>query len=195
MSHKNISYSVLIVSENKNLNTTLNTLLDDKIYSTKHFAKGLNEARTMLSKKHYDFVIINAPSELTPALRFTLSIFNEKESIILLLVKANDYKAIYERTAEHGIFLLAKPLSKQTLFTALSCMISARERIRSLEQEVHSAEEKAKELVLTNRAKWLLITKLSMSEEQAHRYIEKQAMDRCVSRKNISQEIITNYSK
>ena len=47
---------------------------------------------------------------------------------------------------------------------------------------------------LVNRAKWILIRELKMSEPDAHRYIEKQAMDRCVSRGDIARDIIKTYA-
>jgi len=40
-----------------------------------------------------------------------------------------------------------------------------------------------------------LISHENMSEPDAHRYIEKTAMDRCVSRKEIADEIICRYDK
>ena len=49
------------------------------------------------------------------------------------------------------------------------------------------------EIRIVNRAKWLLISELKMTEPDAHRYIEKQAMDACVSRKQIAEEIIKTY--
>lgn len=71
---------------------------------------------------------------------------------------------------------------------------SARERLRQLEKKSISIEEKMAEIRLVNKAKWLLISELHMSEPDAHRYIEKQAMDRCVGRRCISEEIIRTYS-
>ena len=50
------------------------------------------------------------------------------------------------------------------------------------------------EIRLVNRAKWVLINELKMDEPQAHRYIEKQAMDRCVSKKAVAEEIVKTYS-
>ena len=38
------------------------------------------------------------------------------------------------------------------------------------------------------------ISKTTMTEPEAHRYIEKQAMDRCVTRQTIAEEIIKTYS-
>lgn len=51
-----------------------------------------------------------------------------------------------------------------------------------------------KEIRLINRAKWILIEQLKMTESDAHRYIEKQAMDRCVTRTEIAETIIRTYN-
>ena len=73
-------------------------------------------------------------------------------------------------------------------------MGSARERLRQLEKKSLSIDEKMVEIRLVNKAKWLLISELSMSEPDAHRYIEKQAMNRCIAKRTIAEEIIKTYS-
>ena len=77
---------------------------------------------------------------------------------------------------------------------ALSWLSIARENLRKTEKKTLSIEEKMEEIRIVNRAKWLLISELKMDEQGAHRYIEKQAMDRCVSKKVIAEEIIKTYS-
>ena len=44
-----------------------------------------------------------------------------------------------------------------------------------------------------NMAKCFLIEKLKMTEQEAHRYIEKQAMDRCVTKRVIAENILSTY--
>ena len=83
---------------------------------------------------------------------------------------------------------------RQTLVQALYWLSSARELLRKFEKKTVSIEEKMEEIRLVNRAKWLLINELKRSEPDAHRYIEKQAMDRCVSKKDVACEIISKYS-
>ncbi len=73
-------------------------------------------------------------------------------------------------------------------------LISARERIRRTEKKTLSIEEKMNEIRLVNRAKWLLISELKMTEPDAHRYIEKQAMDRCIPKRRVAEEIIKMYN-
>ena len=49
------------------------------------------------------------------------------------------------------------------------------------------------EIRQVNRAKMLLMQSLSMTEQEAHRYLEKQAMDRGMKRLAVAEEVIRNY--
>ena len=73
-------------------------------------------------------------------------------------------------------------------------MSSARERLRKSFKKALSIEEKMEEIRIVNRAKWLPISELKMDEQGAHRYIEKQAMDRCISKRIVAEEIIKTYA-
>ena len=73
-------------------------------------------------------------------------------------------------------------------------MASARERLRKAGKKTLTLEEKMEEIRLVNRAKWLLIDKEEMTEPQAHRAIEKRAMDRCLTRRQVAEDIISSYS-
>ena len=73
-------------------------------------------------------------------------------------------------------------------------MSSARERLRKAEKKTLSIEEKMEEIRIVNRAKWILIRELKLDEPETHRYIEKQAMDRCISKRIVAEEIIKTYA-
>lgn len=109
------------------------------------------------------------------------------------MIRAELHMEVYDKVARHGVFTLPKPISKSAMINALSWMASARERLRKFEKKSVSIEEKMEEIRIVNRAKWLLIQQLHMDEPEAHRYIEKQAMDRCITRREIASEIIKMY--
>ena len=88
---------------------------------------------------------------------------------------------------------MAKPTSAQLILQSVQLLCATRERLRRMEKKTASVEEKMEEIRLVNRAKWRLIEVLKMTEAQAHRYIEKQAMDRCVNRRTIASEILAAY--
>ena len=52
-------------------------------------------------------------------------------------------------------------------------------------------EDKIEELKLVDRAKCLLIMHEGMDEQEAHKYIEKKAMDLRISRREVAQKIIS----
>lgn len=109
-------------------------------------------------------------------------------------MKREIYTDVHDKVAEYGVFTLPKPTPKSVLLQSLNWMESSRERLRRFEKKSLSIEEKMAEIRLVNRAKWFLISELSMSEPEAHRYIEKQAMDRCIAKRSIAEEIIKTYS-
>lgn len=74
-------------------------------------------------------------------------------------------------------------------------LAAARERLKKNEIKTVFIEKKMKEIRIINRAKWLLIEKENLSEAQAHREIEKRAMDRCLPKTDIANEIISKYSQ
>ena len=62
-----------------------------------------------------------------------------------------------------------------------------------LQNENFKLQTKIEEIRLVNRAKCCLIQYLKFSEPQAHRYIEKQAMDTRQTRKEVAQRILSTY--
>ena len=88
---------------------------------------------------------------------------------------------------------LAKPVSQQTVAQSLRFLCAMRERLRGKRQRQATVEEKIEELRLVNRAKWLLIECLHMTEPDAHRYITRQAMEQRTSKREIAESVIRTY--
>ena len=194
MSLKERVYSVLIVSAAESFNDALSALLPNSKYSPTHFVSNISAAKRALAERAFDFVIINSPLPDDIGTRFAIDTGSSKETVVLLMVRAELQEEIYDKVAEHGVFVLPKPTSKPTMAIALSWLSSAREKLRKTEKKTLSIEEKMEEIRIVNRAKWILIRELKLDEPEAHRYIEKQAMDRCISRRIVAEEIIKTYA-
>ena len=194
MSLEERDYSVLVVSAAEKFNTVISELLTESGYRQIRYESSVSAARRAFSENAYDFVIINSPLTDGNGLRLAMDVAEEKNIIPLLLVKSEDYPDMLDRTIRNGVYTLAKPLSRGTAGVALAWMAASRERLRVSETKELTFEEKMSEIRLVNRAKLLLISELSMTEPEAHRYIEKHAMDRCVAKKQIAEEIIRTYS-
>lgn len=190
MSLKERSYSVLVVSASVKLNRALSELLPESRIQPLKTVSSVCAGRRAWSERNYDFVIINAPLPDEMGVRFAVDVGSGAGAVVLLLVRGEVYDGVREQVTEHGIFTLSKPLNRTVLAIALDWMASARERLRKLEKKATSVEEKMEEIRIVNRAKWLLIDKEGMDEPQAHRFLEKQAMDRCLSKRQVAEEVI-----
>ena len=187
-------YSVLVVSAAEKLNIALLDLLPGSHYQPISIVSSVSSAKRALIERSFDFVIINSPLPDDPGTRFAIDTVSSRGSVVLLLVRAEIHDEIREKVTEHGVFTLAKPLSRPLLSAALDWMSSTRERLRKQEKKTLSVEEKMEEIRVVNRAKWILISELKMDEPHAHRYIERQAMDRCITKKEVAEEIIKIYT-
>ena len=187
------SYSVLAVSGTPKFVSSLGALLTGPQYARMDTAADVSAARRACAGYAYDFVIINSPLPDDPGVRFAIDLCSAGQAVVLLSVRTEVYAEVTERVTPHGVFTLARPMSVAAMETALSWMAAARERIRKTERRTLTLEEKMEEIRVVNRAKWLLIEKEGMDEPAAHRYIEKQAMDRCITRRAVAEEILARY--
>lgn len=194
MSLRERVYSILIVSATDSFTSAFADLLSETRYAPIHNVTSVSAAKQMLAEKTFDFVIINSPLPDDVGVRFAIDACTTKQSAVLLLIKSDVHAGIHDKVAEYGVFTLPKPTSRPTMVHAFHWMESARERLRQFENKSLSIEEKMAEIRLVNKAKWILISELKMSEPDAHHYIEKQAMDRCIAKRIIAEEIIKTYT-
>ena len=187
-----ILYSALVVSPPGKMREALLALLPECGCGSVRSAEDVSSARRILSEFDYDFVFVNSPLPDENGIRFASEVTEAGGAAVLLLVRAEVLGEIDERVYRRGVFTLAKPTSKQTLSEAVRWMRAARERLRKSEKKSLTLEEKMAEIRLVNRAKWILIASRAMDEAEAHRWIEKQAMDRCLTKREVAEEIIKN---
>ena len=188
------TYSVLVVSAAQKFNEALTPLLPGSQYYPVCCVPNIVAARRELLSKDYDFVIVNAPLPDDFGTRFAVDACSKSGTVALLLARADVFDEVEEKVSSQGVFTLQKPTSVPALQQSLKWMAAARERLRRMEEKATSIEEKMEEIRLVNRAKWLLIEQLKMTEAEAHRHIEKQAMDRCISKREIALGIIKTYA-
>ena len=184
------TYSVLAVSAAEKFNALLRSLLPEESYSPVRVVGDVASAQRCLLERSFDIVLINTPLPDDFGTRLALDVSERSGAGVLLLVKAEHFPDLSARLTPYGILTVSKPTSPVLVTQALALLCGTRERLRRMEQKTASFEEKMAEIRLVNRAKCLLIERRAMTEQEAHRYIEKQAMDRCVSRKVIAEQIL-----
>ena len=150
------------------------------------------EVRRMMLDTPADIVIINTPlrDEFGTELAIDLA---EGTAGVLLLVKNELYDQVCYKAEDSGVLTLGKPTSRQGFYSAVKLLTAMTARLSRLEKVNHTLQEKMADIRVVNRAKWLLIEHHHMKEQDAHYFIEKQAMDTRLSRREVAENIIRSY--
>ena len=188
------TYSVLLVSAAEKFNQTTLALLPPTDYHPVTVAGSAGEARRAMNGVQFDLVLVNTPLPDEFGSHFAEDVCARGGAGVLLFVRAELYDDVCARVTDSGVMVLSKPTSTQTVTQTLRMLCAARERLRRMEEKQATVDEKIREIRLVNRAKWLLIECLGMTEADAHRYIEKQSMDLRQSRREAAENIIKTYS-
>lgn len=150
------------------------------------------EARRSVIENPPDILIIDTP--LSDEFGVDLAKDIADNSIaIMILVKAELLDKVSYDVEPSGVLTLSKPNSRQMFYSSVKLLAALRVRLKKMETKNRSLQEKMADIRAVNRAKWLLIDKMNMNEQDAHYFIEKRAMDARISRREVAESIIRTY--
>ncbi len=193
MSLEEKTYSVLVVSSADNFYNAMTAMLPKTSFQPIIKAATVSAAQNAVAERNFDFVIINSPVRDDLGTRFAIDCSTSHNALVLFLISNEIHGDVYAKVSEHGVFTLPKPMNKQSMDNALRWLLTAKHRLSGAEKQTTKIEDKMEEIRLVNKAKWLLISNEGLLEPEAHRYLEKEAMNRCISKKQLAEEIIEKY--
>ena len=186
-------FNILIVSSFKNFIALMKPYLSgfgaDNIFT----APSISEAQKTLMTKQISAIIINTPLSDGLGLDFATECADKKFYAVLLFSKKELFGQITEKASPHGILTLPEGTDSATLSEAFSVLMSTAKKLMSLDKTKEKELSRAEALKLSSRAKLILISSFGMSEEQAHKYIERRAMEMRKTKNEIALSIINSY--
>jgi response regulator NasT len=171
----------------------LTQLLNSSGYNDISSAKSSAEARRIINKTEYELIIINTPLQDEFGDRLAVTITEISSSGVILIAKHDISGEISAKVEDYGVMVISNPVVRQVFYQAVKLALASKKRISGLRNENTELQQKIEEIRLVTRAKCVLIQYLNMTEDQAHRYIEKQAMDMRTPRKEIAENILKTY--
>lgn len=178
--------SVLIVGPEKT-GAALSSLLVPRYYQRQVQAVSASKARRSLSQLDWSLVVICAPLQDESARLFAGDVAEQYQLPVILVEET-----MPDRT-EEGVITLVRPLNKALFENTLQVISALRAQLAVLREENRRLMLKTEEMRLVGRAKCILIEKQHMTENDAHRYLEKQAMDSRLPRREVARDIIQTY--
>lgn len=127
----------------------------------------------MIPHDDYDLILINTPLKDEFGHQLAVKLCESTCSGVILICKADLAEEMVNRTGDYGVCVVSKPLNKQELVKALRIGSAFRHRLLTMQKENNKLRTKLEEMRYVSRAKFLLISEQGMTEEAAHRYIEK----------------------
>lgn len=187
-------YSVLIVSGVSEGTEIIVNLLPKSEFAPIISASNAGEAKRLMISQTFDIIIINTPLSDEFGSELALDIAENTYSGVILMVKAELFEEVSCNVEQQGIFTVVKPISRQMVYQAIKLLIAVREKIRKTEEKNVTLKSKMEAIRIINHAKWILIEKQNLNEAAAHRYIEKQAMNQRISKREVAENILKKYN-
>lgn len=184
---------ILLVCSSEKGRAYLAELLRQMAVPQIHMEKSGSQARRFLIQGQAPVVIVNTPLTDEFGKEFALFAAEQTSASVVMLVKSELADEISHQVEEEGILIVEKPMSKALFLQAVKLSMAAQRRMRGLQHENDRLQQKIQEIRLVDRAKCLLIEHENMAEGQAHRYIEKQAMDQRKTRGEVARDVLRRY--
>lgn len=158
-------------------------------------AVSAGEARKAIAEGTDDdlSVVINTPLSDEQGVEMAVQAADKLSVPVLIITGEETVRRSGSVLLEHGITVLSRPVDKKTFICSVEVLMTVGVIMSRLRAETYSLKDSLDEVKLVNRAKAMLISNLNMTEAQAHRYVEKQAMDLRQSKKTIAQNILKTY--
>ena len=185
--------SALIVSNSEKGTSYIHDLLVSASVREIAISKSCGDARRLLLEREFDLVVVNAPLGDESGESLSRYVASKSISQVMLIVKSEHFEAVSAVCEDDGVMTISKPMDKMIFWSALKLAGSAQKQLRRVQAENSKLKQKIEDIRIIDRAKCLLISFLSISEHDAHRYIEKQAMDMRLSRRAIAEGILRKY--
>ncbi|MBO8436404.1 MAG: ANTAR domain-containing protein [Spirochaetes bacterium] len=154
-------------------------------------AENAKEARMKILDISFSLVIVVSPLPAGSAKEVAL--FASGEGVDTILIVPDSFVGnMAEVMGKYGIYVSSN--SREGFASVLRSVRVAREKVHKAEEKNRKLLERLKNEKLLTEAKCLLAKNKAMSEQEAHAYIEKKAMNNRISLSDAAMSIVSELS-
>lgn len=183
---------VLVAEDESLIRLDLIEMLGEEGYEVVGEAADGASAVRLAEEHHPDLVVMDVKMPVLDGISAAARIVEQRIAPVLILT-AFSQRDLVERARDAGAMAyLVKPFSKADLVPAIEMALSRHEEITQLENEVADLNERLETRKLVDRAKGILQTKYGLSEPDAFRWIQKAAMDKRTSMREVAKVVLSD---
>ena len=188
--------SVLICAHQKESRVLLKSFLCLHGFHDLTYADDSEQALRLCTHRHFTLILVDLPfTKDAHEVSFLLKLHETSSTFMITIVAQSKYDVLREQMERFGVFTMMKPILREVFSQFLAFVKAVQHHYGSMMMQQQHLVEQIKEIKLIDRAKCLLIENEYLSEEEAHKQIEKTAMNERVTRKAIAQRIIAEYEE
>ncbi|WP_298327696.1 response regulator [Haloactinopolyspora sp.] len=181
---------VLVAEDESLIRLDLIEMLKEEGYDVVGEAADGASAVRLAEEHRPDLVVMDVKMPVLDGISAAARIVEQRIAPVLILT-AFSQRDLVERAREAGAMAyLVKPFTKADLVPAIEMALSRHEEIAQLETEVVDLNERLETRKLVDRAKGILQTTYGLSEPDAFRWIQKAAMDKRTSMREVANVVL-----
>ena len=186
---------VLVAEDESLIRLDLAEMLAEEGYEVVGEAGDGATAVQMAEQLRPDLVVMDVKMPVLDGISAAQRIVSQRIAPVLILT-AFSQRELVERARDAGAMAyLVKPFAKADLVPAIEMALSRHEEIAQLEREVADLTERLETRKLVDRAKGLLQSRFGLTEADAFRWIQKAAMDKRTSMREVAQVVIADSAR
>ena len=182
----------LLISKSAEASENAAAILGECGFDGLSFSDG-EHALSVIAEESFDIITLITPLENAFGLTLAAKIAKSCESGLIVLVKPESLDEAAEKLADIPAFVMPKSVSKTMFVRSVKYMLSVSREMDKLRSQTVKLTQKLDDVRLIDRAKCVLIEYLRISEAQAHRQIQKQAMDQRITQAEVARSILNTY--
>ena len=184
--------NVLIVSSSDKGGEAFASLITERCEARVCFAKSSKEGIQTLKEQNLALIVIVAPLPDEYGTHLARQAAESAAGVIFVARDANR-GAVSEQLRRQGIFVFSLEMGRSMFGYAVDIMLALHFRLMLAAPRTERLQQQIQDIRAIDRAKCLLIQYADMTEQEAHRDIEKQAMDWRRTRREVADEILKSY--
>ncbi|MER2149258.1 MAG: ANTAR domain-containing protein [Ruminococcus sp.] len=183
----------LLVSSSGQSTAPLLELLKSEGFGPVTVTAAAFNARQETERTAFDLICINAPLADENGIDLSRHFAETTRAGVVMIVPQKNADEVNVMLTQYGVLVIAKPINRHLFHHFLQFTDCFRTRMLKMERENEALKSMVEDMRLVDRAKLLLVSYLNMTEAEAHRYLEKRAMDLRVSRVEVAKQVIQTY--
>jgi response regulator NasT len=180
---------ILVAEDEALIRMDLVEMLQEAGYTVVAQAANGEEAIALATEHRPDLAILDVKMPILDGISAAEKIISIAP---VLMLTAFSQRELVERARDAGVMAyVVKPFTIGDLVPAIEIAISRHTQMRSLAEEVADLHERLETRKIIDRAKGILMKALNLSEPEAFSWIQRAAMDRRLTMREVAHAVIS----